>query len=111
MPSATPIPRAHGAVSEHAPHGELEVRDRVAHDGRAALRDQVELGVVEPHGVGEQGARPEHARAVQVGGGAIAVVADAVVDLALGLREVDVDRDVALGADSAIQRSDSSETV
>ena len=94
---ADPAP-LHRRVVEDAPHRQLEVRDGVGDHGRAALGDQVELGVVEPHGVREHGSRPQRSGAVEVGGWALAVVAKAVAHLALGLGEMDLDRDVELRA-------------
>ena len=54
---------------------------------------------VEPDAVGEHGALAQQPEPVEVGGGAHAVGGDAVLDLLLGLGEVDLDRQPALGAE------------
>ena len=54
---------------------------------------------VEPDAVGEHGALAQHPQPVEVGGGAQAVGGDALLDLLLGLGEVDLDRQPALGAE------------
>ena len=52
--------------------------------------------------MGEQGAVAEQAEAVEVVGRAAFVGGDALGDLGLGLGEVDLDRDVALGRELGI---------
>ena len=86
-------------VGEDAPHGELHVGDRIGDDGAAARGDQLQLLAVEPDAVGENRALAEQPEPVEVGGGADAVGGDAVAHLLLGLGEVDVDRQPALGGD------------
>ncbi len=101
-----PRPTAHPGGSrrrmgEDAADGELHVRHRVGDDGGAALGDQRQLVRVEPDAVGEHGALAQHPQSVEVEGRPLAVLGDAVLDLFLGLGEVDLDRQVALGAELA----------
>ena len=86
-------------VGEDAADRELHVGDRVGDHGAAALGDQLELGAVEPDAVGEHRALAEQPEPVEVVGGAHAVGGEAVLDLLLGLGEVDVDRQTALGGE------------
>jgi hypothetical protein len=58
---------------------------------------QVQLFVIEPDPVGQHRALAEQAEVVEVGGRPAAVFAEAVVDLRLRLREVDLDRRSRLG--------------
>ena len=60
-------------IGKHPAHRELQVGDRVGHDGGAALGDQLELRIVQPHAVGEHRSRPEQPEPVEVLGGPHAV--------------------------------------
>ena len=74
--------------------------------------DQLALVVVEPDGVGEQRPRAEQPDAIEQLDRPDAVRGEAVVDLALGLGDVDLDRDAEpLGLRRRSTRSDSGETV
>ena len=53
-------------VGKDAAHRELQVGDRIGDHRRAPRRDQLELGVVEPDPVGEQGPRPQQSEPVEV---------------------------------------------
>ena len=83
-------------IREHASHRELEVRHGVGDDRRAALPDELELVVVEPHAVSEDGPWCQQADPVEVRRGPDTVRGHAILHLAFGLREMDVHADVTL---------------
>ena len=75
---------------EDAADRQLHVGHRVGDHGRSPLRDQLELGVIEPDAVGEQGAWPEQPEPIEVVSGARSVLGEASLDLGHGLGEVDL---------------------
>ena len=73
------------------------------YDAHAMLGQQVHLLIVDPYDMGDDEVRAEDAQLVEVAyrGGAVQV--DAVVDLTLGLRQVQVDLDVMLYSEAVAE--------
>ena len=67
---------------------EPQVRPRAVGDRRACRQHEVDLFVVEPHAVGQQQVRPEHAEVVQVGDRSLAGAGEVALGVGRGRRQV-----------------------
>ena len=94
VPRPTGIPAARAAaVRKRAPTASFMFETGLVTTVAPRCRDQLELGVVEPDAVREDRARAEQPERSRYSAGRTPCARDAVVDLVLGLGEVDLHRD------------------